>query len=120
MTKTLTRFASLTLVSSTLVSSTLASSLLSLSLIAITPSIVNAETIQVPIGQQAGDKQNIKRPKTGLKSSQVEADFGSPINKTSAVGTPPISSWIYPEFIVYFEYDHVIHTVLKHTPVETN
>ncbi|MGH1470097.1 MAG: hypothetical protein ACRBCS_02820 [Cellvibrionaceae bacterium] len=80
----------------------------------------HAETIQVPIGQQASNKQNIKRPKTGLKSAQVEADFGSPINKTSAVGTPPISTWVYPEFVVYFEYDHVIHTVLKHTPVASN
>lgn len=79
-----------------------------------------AETIQVPVGQQAASKQNIQRPKTGLKSAQVEAAFGSPITKTAAVGTPPISTWIYPEFVVYFEYDHVIHSVLKHTPVSSN
>ena len=102
--KTFTKFATIAFISS---------------LLSLTSNFANAEVIQVPIGQQANDKQNIKRPTTGLKSALVEAEFGAPINKTSPVGTPPISMWVYTDFVVYFEHDHVIHTVLKHTPIAT-
>lgn len=80
------------------------------------PALASAETVQVPVGQQAKQKWTMKRPITGMKQSQVEELFGSPMDWREAVGDPPISSWIYPEFVVYFEYDHVLHSVLKHTP----
>jgi len=40
---------------------------------------------------------------------------GSPTASLIASGEPPISSWQYRDYIVYFEYDHVLHSVLKHT-----
>jgi hypothetical protein len=43
----------------------------------------------------------------------VEAKFGTPEQKIAAVGEPPITRWIYPEFEVFFEYDKVIHSVVK-------
>jgi len=53
------------------------------------------------------------RPDRGLSQTAVETGWGQPRSKSSAVGQPPISSWEYGSFVVYFEYDKVIHTVLK-------
>ncbi len=71
-----------------------------------------AETVRVPIGQQA----DISKPRTGVTKANVAAQFGEPISKQGPVGEPPISSWEYSDFVVYFEYDHVIHSVAKHRP----
>ncbi len=73
-----------------------------------------AETLEIPIGQQAQEKWSIDRPVKGMNKQQVEAVFGKPDTSTDPTGDPPISSWIYNEYVVYFEYEHVIHTVLKH------
>ncbi len=52
-------------------------------------------------------------PGRGMKTSEVEAKFGAPLEKVEAVGKPPISRWVYAEFTVYFEGDTVLHAVLK-------
>ena len=52
-------------------------------------------------------------PKSGTTQSNVEATFGSPKAKVAPVGDPPITRWEYDGFVVYFEYDRVIHTVKK-------
>lgn len=51
-------------------------------------------------------------PMRGLNKAQVEQKFGAPTERVAAVGRPPISSWVYPSFIVYFEYDLVLHAVV--------
>lgn len=76
-----------------------------------------SEAIRVPIGQQ-GFSQPISRPTTGMTKSQVKAKYGEPKKWGAAVGEPPISSWVYDGFTVYFEYEHVIHSVL--TPSTTS
>ena len=48
-----------------------------------------------------------------MTQTRVEAKYGSPAAKRAAVGDPPISRWEYPNMIVYFEYDRVIHAVMK-------
>ncbi len=53
------------------------------------------------------------RPTRGMTQSNVESRFGSPVSKKAAVGDPPISSWEYQGFVVFFEYDRVIHAVIK-------
>ena len=53
------------------------------------------------------------RPTRGMTQVSVEAKYGSPTTKTSAVGDPPISSWEYEGYIVFFEYDRVIHAVTR-------
>ncbi|MEE8425673.1 MAG: hypothetical protein V3S15_00200 [Woeseiaceae bacterium] len=53
------------------------------------------------------------RPTRGMTQSNVESSFGSPVSKKAAVGDPPISSWEYQGFVVFFEYDRVIHAVVK-------
>lgn len=77
------------------------------------PALSAAETIRVPVGQQAQQKSSLSRPSNGMKQSEVEAIYGKPLDWREAVGDPPISSWIYADFVVYFEYDEVIHTVLR-------
>jgi hypothetical protein len=47
----------------------------------------------------------------------VAAKFGTPVTKVPAVGKPPISRWEYPGFVVYFEADHVIHSVVPNGTV---
>jgi hypothetical protein len=42
----------------------------------------------------------------------VEAKFGAPSNKSSPVGSPPITKWFYPNFVVVFEHDKVLHAVV--------
>lgn len=53
------------------------------------------------------------RPTRGMTQARVEARYGAPQKTDSAVGDPPISKWHYEKFVVYFEYDRVIHAVLR-------
>jgi len=48
----------------------------------------------------------------GIVTSYVEEKFGAPANKSSAVGNPPITKWFYPNFVVVFENDKVLHAVV--------
>jgi len=52
-----------------------------------------------------------QRPASGLSMETVEATWGQPKSKRAAIGDPPISRWEYPGFVVYFEYERVVHTV---------
>lgn len=89
----------------------LSSALLLLGLTTALMSVCHAEEIRIPVGEQAADAPQIDMPSTGMTQARVVALFGEPIEKTEPRGKPPISSWKYAEFIVYFEYDHVIHSV---------
>ena len=75
--------------------------------------LVSAENIKIPIGSQMPELSDVARPKTGMIKTTVKTQFGEPTKENPAKGTPPISSWEYTDFIVYFESDHVIHSVLK-------
>ncbi len=74
-----------------------------------------AETIAIPLGQQ-GKAWQVQTPKTGTSKADVRSQFGDPIRTRGPVGTPPISTWEYDQFNVYFEYDHVVHAVVKFNP----
>lgn len=74
-----------------------------------------AEQIKIPVGAQSAELNNIARPNRGMSKASVKRQFGQPSKMNTAVGKPPISSWEYPNFTVYFEYDHVISSVL--TPI---
>jgi hypothetical protein len=50
----------------------------------------------------------------GMSMERVEASFGAPTLRHGAVGAPPIARWDYPGFVVYFEYQFVIHSVAAH------
>jgi hypothetical protein len=74
---------------------------------------VAADEVVIPVGQQAAEKQSIERPRNGITKDQVQQQFGDPLEWKDPVGEPPISSWEYQGFVVYFEYDRVLHSVLK-------
>ncbi len=71
-----------------------------------------ADDVKIPLGEQAR-AQHIATPTTGLSKAQVKSQYGEPQKENPAKGKPPISSWDYGEFTVYFENDHVIHSVVK-------
>jgi hypothetical protein len=70
-----------------------------------------AETIAVDNGI-AIKQSDIATPTRGMTMDQVSSKFGAPTARIPAVGKPPISRWEYPGFVVYFEADYVIHSVV--------
>jgi hypothetical protein len=69
------------------------------------------ETLQVAEPPVA--RSSIEAPARGMSMAQVEARFGAPAERYAAVGQPPITRWVYPAFVVYFEYSHVVHAVTR-------
>ena len=76
--------------------------------------LAEAETIAVDNGI-AVKESDVATPTRGMTMDQVTTKFGAPVTKIPAVGKPPISRWEYPGFIVYFEADHVIHSVVANS-----
>ena len=70
-----------------------------------------SETLAVD-GQVAIKPSGVQTPQRGSTMEAVEARFGAPSNKSSAVGNPPITKWFYPNFVVVFEHDKVLHSVV--------
>jgi len=57
--------------------------------------------------------EGIPRPVRAMSMDEVETQFGQPLKIFDSVGTPPISRWEYEKFIVHFEYQYVIDSVVK-------
>lgn len=59
-------------------------------------------------------------PVRDMTMDNVRQIFGAPQRMLAPVPTtgtrlkPPITRWVYPDFIVYFERNRVIHTVMTH------
>ena len=70
-----------------------------------------SETLAID-GQVVVKPAAVETPQRGSTMSAVEARFGAPANKSSAVGNPPITKWFYPNFVVVFENDKVLHAVI--------
>jgi hypothetical protein len=69
-----------------------------------------AETLQMDgMSPGSGDA----RPTRGMTQASVQSKYGSPISVRAPVGDPPITRWEYQGFVVFFEYDRVIHAVVK-------
>jgi hypothetical protein len=73
-----------------------------------------AETIAVDNGI-AVKETDVVTPSRGMTMDQVATKFGTPVTKVPAVGKPPISRWEYSGFVVYFEANRVIHTVVANS-----
>jgi hypothetical protein len=76
--------------------------------------VAQAETIAVDNGI-AVKESDVATPTRGMTMNQVATKYGSPVTKVPAVGKPPISRWEYPGFVVYFEFEHVIHSVVANS-----
>jgi hypothetical protein len=73
--------------------------------------LAGAEVIAVDSGI-AVKQSDVATPARGMTMDEVSGKFGTPASKVPAVGKPPISRWEYPGFVVYFEHEHVIHSVI--------
>ncbi len=76
------------------------------------PSRAEVVAVDNGIAVKASD---VATPSRGMTMNEVSTKFGMPTNKVPAVGRPPISRWEYPGFVVYFENDHVIHSVVANS-----
>ena len=72
-----------------------------------------AEVTKIPLSMQGSPEIRAKLPKSGELKTKVEQRLGSPIAIRGPLGNPPITTWTYSDFTVYFEYDHVIHSVVN-------
>ena len=75
-----------------------------------------ADTVVVNDQVQVRESQ-VNRPKRGDTMDEVEKQFGAPVTRHATVGGgtaqhPPITRWDYTGFSVFFEGDHVIHSVV--------
>lgn len=55
----------------------------------------------------------VERPARGMTVGQVLQQYGQPTKKYAPIGQPPITKWSYANITVYFEYNHVIHSVVN-------
>lgn len=74
--------------------------------------MVAADTLLIE-GLQAAGGTSAERPRRGMSMDAVQAKWGQPLTRQGAVGEPPISRWEYGDFVVFFEYQRVIHAVRK-------
>ena len=79
-------------------------------------STANAEVVKISVSKQSPEMQAMVRPTSGMKRDDVERVFGAPHSIDGPTGEPPITSWFYADYTVYFEYDTVLHSVLRNTP----
>ena len=70
----------------------------------------SADTLQM---RGASADMNDGRPTRGMTQASVQSKYGAPASVQAPVGDPPITRWEYANMIVYFEYDKVIHAVVK-------
>ena len=70
-----------------------------------------SETLAID-GQVTVKPSGIETPQRGSSMDAVQAKFGEPSNKSGPVGSPAITKWFYPNFVVVFENDKVLHAVV--------
>ena len=78
----------------------------------VSVSLVHADTLLINSAQHS---TGVARPVAGATMDKVLSRFGEPKFRAAAVGEPPITAWHYPGFVVYFEHQHVIHSVVPHS-----
>lgn len=74
-----------------------------------------SDTLTIPAPAAAAANE---RPTRGMHMDRVLARWGEPSERLAPVGggspaQPPITRWVYPEFIVYFEHSLVISAVAR-------
>ena len=72
-----------------------------------------AQNLDISARDRSATFEQPGKPTRGMSQDSVEANFGAPQNVRNPVGDPPITRWEYADFVVFFEYDKVIHAVSK-------
>ena len=99
------------------------SATLALALAVLAPAVATADTLLIDRVQA---EAAVSLPSRGSSMDQVQSRFGAPSQKLAPISgpndrkhNPPITRWVYPTYEVYFEWNHVIDTVLiKASPQE--
>jgi hypothetical protein len=60
------------------------------------------------------EPEGLSLPHRGMTMDQVRGKFGAANEELPAVGIPPITRWVYPDYTVYYEHQYVIHAVAHH------
>ena len=78
----------------------------------LTPTVGYSEALVIPdIGNRpSSTPESIPRPARAMTMEQVREQFGAPRDVMGPVGNPPITRWVYPNFVVHFEDEYVIHS----------
>jgi len=74
---------------------------------------VSSHAQELQMVEPAAANAAVGTPSRGPSMGEVEARFGAPAERYPAVGQPPITRWVYPSFVVFFEYSHVVHAVAR-------
>lgn len=85
------------------------------------PQVAHAENLLI---RRVQEEQGMNLPARGLSMAEVERRYGPPLLRLPPRGgssrwRPVINRWEYANFIVYFQRNIVIHTVLN-TPAGNN
>lgn len=83
--------------------------------LSLMPTAGIADTLVIPdiSTQPRSAPDSTPRPARAMTMNQVKEQFGSPGQVMGPVGNPPITRWIYDNFVVTFESEYVIHSVAK-------
>jgi len=73
----------------------------------------HAQNLDMSASDQSSTFDQAGKPTRGMTQESVEATYGGPTNARAAIGEPPITRWEYANFVVFFEFDKVIHAVSK-------
>jgi hypothetical protein len=81
----------------------------------LAPPVGLADSLVIPdiANQPQAAPDNAPRPARAMTMDQVRDQFGSPREVMGPVGNPPITRWIYGDFVVTFESEYVIHSAAK-------
>jgi len=74
-----------------------------------------ADTLVIPdiSNQPSNSPEGVPRPTRGMTMDQVREQYGEPQEVKGPVGNPPITRWYYERFIVNFEREYVIHSMVR-------
>ncbi len=80
----------------------------------LSPAPAHAESLRTKVQQEHG----MNLPARGMTMAQVKRAYGAPLKVLATRGgsskfQPPIHRWEYARYVVYFEYSHVIHSVVR-------
>ncbi|HVT33728.1 MAG TPA: hypothetical protein VHE32_13850 [Rhodanobacteraceae bacterium] len=85
----------------------------------MTSAPVHADTFDVR--RNAEQSRHADVPRRGMTMAEVERRYGAPVEKLPTAGGdaprhPPINRWRYSGYMVYFERNRVIHSVVDSAP----
>ena len=86
--------------------------------LSILPAINHADVLKLPEQKAVTPPAySVTLPGRGMSMTEVISQFGEPQEKQPEVGEPPITRWVYPGYMVIFEYQYVIHSLSTNKPM---